>query len=110
MANSRLLRAVGGVVEPTIAGSVNLVRYMATQPLLTGSILMAWKRAPLALRARLKALLQDQGITGSHVAVFIRGLKIFGIVGVIYWLNEALNRLALNHWHLKKLGAPFGLK
>ena len=96
------------VVASSVTLPLNLVRYAATDPLLTGAFLAALTRAPLQYRLRLLKLLGDAGLSSDRIVLLIRSLKFLLAVGVVRRLNQALNKLALNGWHVfSKPGAPF---
>ncbi|OAP65389.1 hypothetical protein AYL99_01361 [Fonsecaea erecta] len=95
--------AVGALTLP-----FSLVHRASTQPLLTGSLLFALTRAPLQYRARLLKLLGDAGLSIDRILLLIKSLKYLLAIGLVRKLNQALNRLALNNWHVfTKPGAPF---
>jgi len=102
------LERANRVVAGTISLPFNLVRYAATDPLLTGAFLAALTRAPLQYRARLLKLLGDAGLSPDRIVLLIKSLKFLLAIGVVRRTNQALNKLALNGWHVfKKPGAPF---
>ncbi|KAJ9603544.1 hypothetical protein H2200_011730 [Cladophialophora chaetospira] len=85
-----------------------LVRYAATEPLLTGALLGALTRAPLQYRSRLLKLLGDAGLSAERIVLLIKSLKFLLAIGVAKRVNQSLNRLALNHWNFfGKPGTPF---
>ncbi|EHY57407.1 hypothetical protein HRR83_002893 [Exophiala dermatitidis] len=107
MATPGPLERANRVLSTTLALPVVLLRYAVAEPLLTGSLLFALTRAPEQYRQRLLKLLRDRGISNDAIGKIVRSLKILLAVGVASRLNDGLNRLALNHWHLKKPGEPF---
>ncbi|KIW89360.1 uncharacterized protein Z519_10214 [Cladophialophora bantiana CBS 173.52] len=95
--------AVGALTLP-----ISLVHRAAAEPLLTGTVLAALTRAPVQYRTRLLKLLGDAGLSAERIALLIKSLKYLLAIGLVRKLNQTLNRLALNHWHVfRKPGAPF---
>ncbi|ETI24891.1 hypothetical protein G647_04261 [Cladophialophora carrionii CBS 160.54] len=87
---------------------IALVRYAAREPLFTGALLAALTRAPIQYRSRLLKLLGDAGLSSERIALLVKSLKYLLAIGVATRLNQALNKLALNHWNFfGKPGAPF---
>jgi hypothetical protein len=102
------LERANRVVTGTITMPIAAVRYAATEPLLTGALLGALTRAPVQYRSRLLKLLGDAGLSSERIALLIKSLKYLLAFGVARRLNQALNKLALNHWNFfGKPGAPF---
>ncbi|KEF53651.1 uncharacterized protein A1O9_10051 [Exophiala aquamarina CBS 119918] len=96
-------RVIGGAIELPI----NAIKYTAAEPTVTGSLLFALTRAPIEYRQRLLNLLHNSGLSAGHIERLIKTLRYLLIIGVLKRVNQALNRLALNNWSLRKLGAPF---
>lgn len=107
MASPTLIQRTNRALTSAIALPVSVLRYAAAEPLITGSLLFALTRAPAQYRARLLKLLHDRGVSSDRVALLVRSLKFLLAIGVARRLNQTLTSLALNHWHLRKPGAPF---
>jgi hypothetical protein len=95
-------RIVTGVVKLPL----QIVSYAATEPVLVGSLLYVLTRGPILYRQRLVRFLQERGLLLERIALLIKSLKYLLAIGVARKVNHLLNRLALNHWHLRKPGAP----
>lgn len=107
MATPGFVERATGVVTATVTLPITLVRYAATEPVLTGSLLLALTRAPEKYRGPLLRYLHGKGVSSQQIAILIKTLKYLLALGVLRKVNNALNRLALNHWHLTKPGTPF---
>ena len=108
MARPGPLERANRVVTGTVTLPFSLVRYAATEPTFTGALLAALTRAPIQYRSRFLKLLGDAGLSSDRIALLIKSLKFLLAIGVASRLNQALNKLALNHWHaFRKPGAPF---
>lgn len=107
MATPGPIKRAEQVVTGILKLPINVVRYAAAEPLLSGSLLFALTRAPERYRQQLLRLLQDRGLSNERIALLIKSLKYLLAIGVVRRSNQALNRLALNHWGLLKPGAPF---
>ncbi|EXJ86489.1 hypothetical protein A1O3_03440 [Capronia epimyces CBS 606.96] len=107
MASPSPIERTNRVLSRALTLPVSLLRYVAAEPLITGSLLFALTRAPAQYRSRVLKLLYDRGLSSNGVAGLIKSLKVLLAIGVARRLHQALTRLALNHWHLKKPGTPF---
>lgn len=102
------LETANRIVVGTATLPIALVRYAATEPLLTGGLLAALTRAPLQYRARILRLLSDAGLSNERILLLIKSLKYLLAIGVARRVNQSLNKLALNHWNFfGKPGTPF---
>jgi len=91
-----------GPIERAIRNTLGLPFSLAGDPLVTGSLLLALTRAPISYQQRLLTLLPT-----GRIPTIIKFLKYLLAIGIAKRLNQGLTRLALNHWHLRKPGAPF---
>jgi len=107
MATPGPLERLNRVVLSGVTLPFGILRYAATEPVFTGSLLFALTRAPSQYRTRLLSFLRDRGLSSDRIATLVKALKVLLIIGVIRRINHALTRLALNMWHFKKAGAPF---
>ncbi|KIW68941.1 hypothetical protein PV04_04852 [Phialophora macrospora] len=108
MARPGPLERVNRVATGAVTMPIALTRYAATEPLFTGALLAALTRAPIQYRSRFLKLLGDAGLSSERIALLIKSLKYLLAFGVVRRLNQALNKLALNHWNFfGKPGAPF---
>lgn len=96
-------KVIGGAIRLPI----NAVKYTAAEPAVAGSLLFALTRAPVEYRQRLLNLLHSSGLSAGHIERLVRTLRYLLIIGVVRRVNQALNKLALNNWSLRKIGAPF---
>lgn len=108
MAEPSTLRRATRIAARAVTLPISLIGYAATEPLLPGALLIALTRAPLQYRSRFLQLLSRAGLSPERITRLIKTLKFLLALGVARRVNEALNRLALNHWQLfGKPGAPF---
>ena len=107
MATPGPLERLNRVVLSGVTLPFGILRYAATEPVFTGSLLFALTRAPAQYRTRLLSFLRERGLSSDRIAILVKALKVLLIIGVIRRINRALTRLALNMWHFKKAGAPF---
>lgn len=87
-----------------------MLNAVTNEPLITGPLLYVLTRGPVHIRERLlqpfrKNLLAKNG--ASRIGTTIAILKVYFIVGVFRRINQALNRIALNGWALRRQGEPF---
>lgn len=100
-----------GTPVTTMAKSIltlpfTLLRHGATDPLVTGSLLLALTRAPAQYRSRVLDFLSSR--VGVSAATAITTLKCLFALGLVRRVNQALTRLAYNNYQLiGKPGAPF---
>ncbi len=95
------------IVGSAISLPISALRYSAGNPVLTGALLWLLTRAPADIQSRALGPLRRRGLTNGHIAKITRLLKYLLVIGVGSTLNEVLNRLALNYWHLRRPGAPW---
>ncbi|KIX09017.1 uncharacterized protein Z518_00095 [Rhinocladiella mackenziei CBS 650.93] len=107
MATPSPIERVNRVVTGAVTVPINLLRLAATEPLVTGSLLVTLTRAPTQYQTRLFKVLGDIGLSRKHIATLIKALKYLFAISAVGRLNRTLTKLALNHWHLRKPGAPF---
>ena len=107
MAASTPVKQAQRLVRGAVTLPINLLHHAASEPLITGSILLALTRAPAQYRSRILKLFSDAGLSNERIPLVIKSLKFLLAIGVVRKLNQALNKLALNHYHLGKPGAPF---
>jgi all-trans-retinol dehydrogenase (NAD+) len=85
----------------------SLLKHTINEPIFTGALLYVLTRGPLSMRERLlhpfqHNLLANNG--AARLASLILVLKVLTGTGVVKRINEALNTLAWNKWHL--FGTP----
>ena len=95
------------LVGSAVTLPITLLKYSAGNPVLTGSLLWLLTRAPADLQARALGPLRARGLTNNHISRVVRLLKYLLVIGAASTLNEYLNKLALNYWHLRRPGAPW---
>lgn len=88
----------------TIAGlPVALLRYIASEPLLTGPLLYILTRGPPHVRERLLAPFRSNLLSkdaGNRLRTATAVFQVLFAIGVVKRINQALTRLALNQWSL----------
>ncbi|KIV82193.1 hypothetical protein PV11_04320 [Exophiala sideris] len=107
MAAPGLVERATGAVTAAVTLPIKVAGKVATEPILTGSLLLALTRAPEKYRGPLLRFLNSKGVSNAHIALLIKSLKYLLAIGVLRKLNTALNLLALNRWHFSKPGTPF---
>lgn len=89
---------------------MGIISSAANEPILTGSLLYALTRGPPHIRERILAPFQNNLLSKNAVgrlAAVVTVLKVLTALGVVKRVNQALNRLALNNWSVRRVGAPF---
>jgi all-trans-retinol dehydrogenase (NAD+) len=89
---------------------INILRYSAAQPAITGALLYALTRGSPELKEKLLGPFRSNllATNGTYrLSKFIDLLKALFAIGIIKRVNSALNRLALNAWSLSKPGTPW---
>ncbi|KAI1609736.1 short chain dehydrogenase/reductase [Exophiala viscosa] len=107
MATTGLVERATGAVTAAVTLPIKVVGKVATEPILTGSVLLALTRAPEKYRGPLLRYLHSKGVSTAQIALLIKSLKYLLAIGVLRKLNAALNLLAVNRWRLSKPGTPF---
>lgn len=115
MAESTALTKINNAVKNTISIPNELLRYSASEPLLTGPLLYILTR-PVTdpLRIRLSNLFSripysstiTTRATAPRLAKLVSVLKVLFALGVVDRVNKALNGLALNFWYPFNIGRP----
>jgi all-trans-retinol dehydrogenase (NAD+) len=99
---------VGQPIKHSVSALLSILKRAALEPALTGPLLLFLTKAPEDLRIRVLRLLTENPYRSNpHIERSIRALKVLFTLGVIRSLNVVLNRLALNHWRVKKQGAAW---
>ena len=101
---------VSSLLAQTIGIPIRILRYLSTEPTLTGALLYALTRGSPELKEKLLSpfatnLLATNGTI--RLAKFISALKALFVYGLLVRTNSALNRFALNGWSLGKVGKPW---
>jgi hypothetical protein len=89
---------------------IETLKYVAKEPILTGSLLYILTRGRPHIRERVLRPFQNNLLSkngAARIASLVTILKFLTTVGVLKRLNKALNRLALNNWTFGRPGAPF---
>ena len=98
-------------VKSAVAASpLEVVRYLASSPLLTGPLLYLLTGAPADIRERALAPLRPYLLSkdaDARIAVTVRILKVLFAIGIGGKINQLLDRLAQNYWYLRRPGAPW---
>ena len=102
-----LAQSATKIIGSAVSLPISALRYSAGNPVLTGALLWLLTRAPADVQARALGPLRRRGLTNDHIAKLSRLLKYLLVIGVGSTLNEVLNRLALNYWHVRRPGAPW---
>lgn len=80
------------------------------EPLATGGLLYILTRGPAHIRERLLQPFRDNLLAkngASRIKTIIGILKAYLVIGLFRRISNALNRLALNGWSLRRQGEPF---
>ena len=110
MSSVTLLDIAGKAARKTVTIPIDVVKYLAAEPLVTGPILYALTKWPPHLREKLLRPFQNNVLSrdaANRLSKIVLALKYLFALGVASRLNQALNRLALNYWHLRSPGAPW---
>lgn len=89
---------------------IDVLTYLAGEPLVTGPLLYALTKWPPHLREKLLQPFRNNLLSrdaANRIAKVVLVLKYLFAIGVARRLNQTLNRLALNYWHLRRVGAPW---
>ncbi|RMZ85671.1 hypothetical protein DV737_g674, partial [Chaetothyriales sp. CBS 132003] len=98
------------LLQKSLLLPLNTIRYVVSEPVITGALLFALTRGSPELKGKLlepfqSTLLATNG--EARLALFVKALKVAFAFGFISRANEALNRLALNAWSLGRVGTPW---
>lgn len=105
-----LFQRAGQVAGRSITLPFDILGYLAGEPLVTGPILYALTKWPPHLREKLLQPFRNNLLSrdaANRISKIVLVLKYLFALGVARRLNQALNRLALNYWHLRPVGAPW---
>lgn len=97
-------------VKKVAALPYTILKGAASDPLITGALLWVLTRGPADLRARLLQPFQDNLLAkdgARRIARLIKTLRFLVVYGTLKRLNQAMNSLALNHWHLSSRGSAW---
>lgn len=97
-------------ITQTLALPLQVLRYLASEPLATGPLLYLLTRAPADTRERFLRPLRPYLLSknaNARIATAVKVLKVLLVIGVQSRINQLLNRLALNYWYLRRPGAPW---
>lgn len=103
MANPPTARKLTNALGTIASLPLDLVRYSASEPLLTGALLYVLTRGPPHIRERLLAPFRSNILSkdaGNRLHTATTVFKVLFAIGVVKRINQALNRLALNQWSL----------
>ena len=100
-------------VSSTIASAIGLIKRAPFEPTLTGPLLLILTRGPEKLRQPLQQLILRLFASSHHerslvrVAYVVKTLKWLFALGLAARVNDILTAWAMNHWRLRKQGAPW---
>ncbi len=98
------------IVKKAILLPIDALRYTASEPALTGALLYALTKGSPELKEKLLSPFQSTLLSKNGAArlkTFILLLKSLFALGLVSRVNQALNKLALNAWSLRKPGTPW---
>jgi all-trans-retinol dehydrogenase (NAD+) len=104
---------VAAEVSSTIVSTIGLIKRAAFEPTLTGPLLLILTRGPEKLRQPLQRLILRLFASNHHdgslvrVAQVVKTLRWLFALGLAARVNDILTAWAMNHWRLRKQGAPW---